>query len=84
MTYLSEKLGLSVKYDWSNSNITEDALIIAVLERCVLRDITICCMVFGLSRVNKLLDQLEDDMSIAISGRYLSIIQEIENERLKN
>lgn len=50
----SVQLGLSFPYDWSNSAISDDALILNVLERGIYEDICRICAHFGLATVEHL------------------------------
>jgi hypothetical protein len=50
----STRLGLSFPYDWSNPNISDDALIINVLERGIYKDICRVCAHFGVGTVEQL------------------------------
>lgn len=50
----SERLGLSFPYDWSNPAISDDALILNVLERGIYEDICRICAHFGLGTVEHL------------------------------
>lgn len=48
----SEQLGLSFPYDWSNPEISDEALIINVLERGIYEDICRVCAAYGLEVVD--------------------------------
>lgn len=48
---LSKALGLDFPYDWSNVNMTEDALIAKVLDRARFADILRICAHFGTEKI---------------------------------
>lgn len=52
---------LSFPYHWSNSNISEDALIINVLERGIFEDIAIICARYGFKKVKSISTNLQSN-----------------------
>lgn len=50
----SAKLGLSFPYDWSNPDISDDALILNVLARGIFEDVCRICMHFGVDAAERL------------------------------
>jgi hypothetical protein len=56
-------LGLSFPYDWSNPAISDEALILNVLERGIYQDICHICAHFGLSTVEALRAELPQDIA---------------------
>ncbi len=59
----SARLGLSFPYDWSNPAISDEALILNVLERGIYRDICRVCAHFGLGMVERLYPILPGDIA---------------------
>ncbi len=57
----SARLGLSFPYDWSNPAISDEALILNVLERGIYPDICRVCAHFGLGAVERLYPSLPND-----------------------
>lgn len=57
----STRLGLSFPYDWSNPAISDEALILNVLERGIYPDICRVCAHFGLGMVERLYPSLPND-----------------------
>ncbi len=57
----SARLGLSFPYDWSNPSISDEALILNVLERGIYRDVCRVCAHFGLGMVERLYPSLPVD-----------------------
>jgi hypothetical protein len=49
----SALLNLSFPYDWSNPNISDDALILNVLKRGIYEDICRVCACYGLDAVER-------------------------------
>lgn len=49
----SAQLGLSFPYDWSNPAISDEALILNVLERGIYKDICRVCAHFGMGTVER-------------------------------
>ena len=68
------RLGLSFPYDWSNPSITDEALILNVLERGIYSDICRICAYYGLGTVEQMRINLPD----SISGRS-SLIRMLDN-----
>lgn len=58
----SARLGLSFPYDWSNPAISDEALILNVLERGIYPDICRVCAHFGLDVVERLYPSLPNDI----------------------
>lgn len=69
----SAKIGLSGAYDWSNSNIRDDALILKVLERHKFGDVARLCFYYGVPKVKRLFKRLAfEPMTNALVTRVLS------------
>jgi transcriptional regulator with XRE-family HTH domain len=61
-----DDLRLSFPYDWSNSAITVDALILNVLEREIFADVVEVCRYFGLPKVQALaVRKISESVSLA-------------------
>lgn len=58
----SRLLGLLFPYDWSNPAISDDALILNVLERGIYEDICRICAYYGLARVAHSCLDLPDEL----------------------
>lgn len=71
----STRLGLSFPYDWSNPSISDESLILNVLERGIYKDICRVCAHFGLSAVERLYPGLPD--SIASSPSLARMLDNI-------
>lgn len=76
----SEQLDLSIPYDWSNSNISDDVLIEKALERHYFQDVAKLCVHFGLERVNRVfMDRIasrsDNALTVAILTRMLRNIK---------
>jgi len=71
----SEKIGLSAAYDWSNSNIKDDALMFRVLEKHRFEDVAQICKRYGVERVSALCDGIEDRNVAAMLRRMLMNIE---------
>jgi hypothetical protein len=67
-------MGLSAPYDWSNSNIKDDALIYRVLEKHRFEDVAQLCKHYGIARVSALCDGMEDRNVKAMLRRMLTNI----------
>ena len=52
---MQEPLHLSFPYDWSNSEIGDEALILAVLERGIFEDLCKACHHYGVARLRQLM-----------------------------
>jgi len=63
----SGRLGLSFPYDWSNPAISDEALILNVLERGIYEDICRVCAHFGLGAVDHLRSGLPADVAASPS-----------------
>lgn len=63
----SELLGLLFPYDWSNPAISDEALILNVLERGIYEDICRVCAHFGLGAVALLRSRLPVDFAASPS-----------------
>lgn len=50
----SARLGLTFPYDWSNPNISDEALILNVLARGLFEDICRICVYFGIGEVERI------------------------------
>lgn len=71
----SNELGLSIPYDWSNPNISDDALIINVLRRSFFDDVCLVVYHFGFDRVNSAVTLIDDELCVAIIRRMLRNIK---------
>lgn len=72
----SEQLGLSFPYDWSNPDISDDALILNVLKRGLYADICRVCAYFGFNAVDRLASELgEPDVTKRSLTRMLKNIK---------
>jgi len=71
----SEKIGLSAAYDWSNSNIKDDALIFRVLEKHRFEDVAQVCKRYGMARVSVLCEGIEDRNVASMLRRMLRNIK---------
>lgn len=63
----SKSLGLSFPYDWSNPNISDQALILNVLERGIFEDICKIAARYGLAKIEKQLKNLPPDIATSSS-----------------
>lgn len=57
------QMGLSFPYDWPNPSISDEALILNVLERGIYQDICRVCAHFGLGTIENLHADLPDDVA---------------------
>ncbi len=64
----SEKLGLSFPYDWSNPDISGEALVLNVLERGIFNDICKMCAHYGIANVESMCVHLNAD-PLAVRSR---------------
>lgn len=71
----SKKLRLSFPYDWSNSNIRDDALILNVLDRGIFEDICRICAHYGMDRVKVLAATLKGPAADLSLPRMLTNIE---------
>jgi hypothetical protein len=71
----SEMLGLSVPYDWSNSNIQDGVLISLVLEKHRFEDVARVCSHYGLTRVRGLAGEINDPYLSRMLARMLKNIE---------
>ena len=58
----SQLLKLSFVYDWSNPDISDDALILNVLSRCIYEDICRVAAHYGVELVEKLRRDIPSDV----------------------
>lgn len=65
------RLGLSRPYDWSNSELPDDVLMLRVLEGADIGDIVKCVRCFGASRMRAALKRMQDPLALSISRRKL-------------
>jgi hypothetical protein len=72
----SETLGLSLPYDWSNSNINDHVLIGLVLQKHRFEDVVRVCVFYGLPTVISMIADIKD---VYISSILLRMIRNIEN-----
>lgn len=63
---MSERLGLQFPYDWSNPSISDEALILNVLERGIFIDVCKVCAYFGMEKVQEISDSLPNN---GVAGR---------------
>lgn len=63
----SDQLGLSFPYDWSNPNISDDALILNVLERGIYLDYCKVAAQYGLPAIERQIIHLSDEVSASAS-----------------
>ena len=63
----SSRLNLTQPYDWSNRNIDDDVLIHKVLEAYRFHDVATICVVYGLERVHKRLEQINLPAGVRLS-----------------
>lgn len=77
----SDEIGLSVPYDWSNPNISDNALILNVLQRGIFLDVCQIVLHYGFDRVNSLVCDLpyDDIGSAAINRMMKNIKRSIDN-----
>jgi len=61
----SKVLELSFPYDWSNPEISDEALIINVLQRGIFEDIAIICAHYGVDRVSDAAKELTPESTLA-------------------
>jgi hypothetical protein len=59
---LSQRIGLSFPYDWSNRNMPPDLLIAKVLERGIFLDIAKVSIYYGIEQVRAVAQALPDDV----------------------
>lgn len=59
----SAVLGLSFPYDWSNPSISDNALILNVLERGIFEDICRVCAHYGLKTVEETIPSLAPEIA---------------------
>lgn len=59
----STLLGLSFAYDWSNPAISDDALILNVLERGIFEDICRVCAHYGIKAVEQRIPLLPQEIA---------------------
>lgn len=71
------RLGLSFPYDWSNPEISDEALILNVLERGIYKDICRICAHYGIKRVEQLCENLP--RNIAESPSLTRMMNNIKN-----
>lgn len=72
----SMTLNLSFPYDWSNPDISDDALILSVLNRCIFEDVCRVARKYGIAHIRALYEGMpRDDVGDAILGRMLKNIQ---------
>ena len=71
----SMRLGLSFPYDWSNPSITDEALILNVLERGIYRDICRICAHYGLGAIEQMRSSLPK--SIAYSPSLIRMLDNV-------
>lgn len=63
---LSQHIGLSFPYDWSNRQMEPDLLIAKVLERGIFRDIALVSIYYGIERVRA----VAATMPAEVQGRH--------------
>lgn len=68
----SARLRLSFPYDWSNPAISDEALILNVLERGIYKDICRVCAHFGLNTVERLRPDLPNDSACSPSACWIT------------
>ena len=68
---LAQQLKLSRPYDWSNPHLSEESLLLRVLEGADIGDIAKCVNHFSGARLLGLLNKIRDPMTLTISGRKL-------------
>lgn len=59
---LSQRIGLSFPYDWSNRNMSPDLLIAKVLQRGIFLDVAKVSIYYGIERVRAVAHTLPDDV----------------------
>lgn len=69
--HLSQQLGLSRPYDWSNPNLPESVFLLRVLEGADIADIARCVQRFGSARMQAQLERIDDPLTLRISTRKL-------------
>lgn len=68
----SRKLGLSAPYDWSNSDISDDVLILKAASSLNFEDVARLCATYGVKRVRNVVDtKVKDLFSKAVLDRQL-------------
>lgn len=68
---LSQQLGLSRPYDWSNLNLPEEVFLLRVMEGADIADIARCVQHFGSARMQAQLERIDDPLTLVISRRKL-------------
>lgn len=71
----SQALGLSFAYDWSNPDITDDALILNVLKRGIYEDICRVARHYGLEHVEALGARIHETMDYWLMRRMMRNIK---------
>ena len=71
----SERLGLDFPYDWSNADISDTALIGAVLGRARFMDVSKIFAHFGMQRVQAVAAELAIDLHTGVLGALMPGIQ---------
>ena len=71
----SKDLGLSAPYDWSNSKIDDDVLILKVLEAHRFEDVLRVCAYYGLAKVKLIADGISNSYVSLILRRMLANIE---------
>jgi len=72
----SDDLGLSIPYDWSNPDISDNAMILNVLQRGFFKDICRIVLHYGFSRVNAIAGNLpSDDLCAEATARMMNNIK---------
>ena len=72
----SERIGLSVPYDWSNSEMDDNVLIAKTLASQRFDDVAKICQTYGVARVRAIMDeQNHEEIALAILRRQLDNIE---------
>lgn len=72
----STAIGLSWSYDWSNSNLPDDLLILKVLEHHDFQDVARVCAFYGLPRVKGVFERDIDNP--LVSGILARMLRNVE------
>lgn len=72
----SERIGLSVPYDWSNSEMDDNVLIAKTLASQRFDDVAKICRTYGVARVRAIMgEQIHEEIALAILQRQLGNIE---------
>jgi transcriptional regulator with XRE-family HTH domain len=72
---LSKKISLDFPYDWSNPNISEDALIAKVLDKARFMDVSRVFAYFGAERVKAVAEDFSIDLQHGVLGALMPSIK---------